>query len=183
MGRLFIGVPVSGETKSRVKALIESLSKTGNDFKWVSPENLHFTLKFLGEVENKKINDIIHKLTDLSQTHERFLLKVGKVGMFPDEDNVKVIWIGTESKEMISLMKKINCQLKEVRENNYAEEIPHLTLARVKYIRNKAKLREWLIKVKESYWEEMVVDKFYLYQSKLTPQGPIYSVVKEFRLV
>lgn len=180
MKRLFIGIPVSEDIKEKIRPLISKLKETKADLKFVSLENLHFTLKFLGDVDESRIEEIKEKLSSIDV--EKFKILIKKVGVFPALERIKVIWVGAESQKMVSLMKKVDHQLNSIKKNDYPEEIPHLTIARVKSGRNKEKLQTLLKEVENNEFGEMLIDKFVLYESQLTPKGPVYSVVREFGL-
>lgn len=170
--RLFIGIPISGKIKEKIKPLYAKLKETGAELNFVSWDNLHLTLKFLGNVQEDQIEEIKKRLAAIKP--EKFILKFKGVGAFPDNEQIKVIWIGVESPELIQLMKEINLSLNYIRENEQ-EENAHLTLARVKSAKNKEKLPTFLRDVKGKKFTEMMADKFILYESELTPKGPKYK--------
>lgn len=179
MKRLFVAIPISEEVKAKIKPALAGLQITGADLNLVSLENIHFTLKFLGNVDENKIKEIEEKLSALEQAH--FSIKIKNVGVFPSYERIKVIWIGAESPELIPLMKKINQELNYIR-NEDQEEISHLTIARVKSGKNKEALKAYLQTIQNQEFGEMVVNHFVLYESELTPADPIYQVLKEFKL-
>ncbi len=180
MKRLFVGVPVSDEVRKRVKSIYENLKETGADLKFVSLENLHLTVKFLGDVEEGRIPSIIKILNALQQ--KKFTISLKNVGVFPSFDRIKVIWIGMEGKEFLPLMRGVNEKLDYIRKENRQEEVPHLTVARVKSGRNKEQLLRVLREVGATEFGQMILDKVVLYESELKPNGPIYTVVEEFGL-
>lgn len=180
--RVFIGVPVSEEIKEKIKPLIESLKATGADLNLVSLKNLHFTVKFLGEVSSA--NEVEEIKDKLSKIHfKKFDLKLETVGVFPSLERMNVVWIGIKSgsNELVGLMKKVNGELYYIRKNEH-EEIPHLTIARVKTGKNKEKLQEFIKSAEHGKFGSMTVDKLILYKSDLTPEGPVYSELSVFNL-
>ncbi len=182
MKRLFVAVPVSEEVKDKIKSVVDELSKTGADLKLVSLENLHFTFKFLGNVEDGKIPEIENKLQKIAESYAQFEIKVKGVGVFPSLERINVVWIGVEDSSLAALMKIVNKDLDYVKKNDHEEEIPHLTIARVKTGRNKEKVQELVKRFENTEFGKMLVDKLILYESELTPEGPVYKVVKEFKL-
>ena len=174
--RLFIGVPVSEEIKEKVKPLYQKLKETDAIFNLVPLDNLHFTIKFLGDVDESKLEEIKGKLSEIKQSSFKISLK--GIGAFPSLERINVIWIGTESKEIISLMKKTDHLLNYIKKNDFEKEVAHLTIARVK----SGELKEFVEEFSETDFGEMLVDKFVLYESVLTPEGPIYKIIKEFKL-
>ncbi|MFH1276455.1 MAG: RNA 2',3'-cyclic phosphodiesterase [Candidatus Woesearchaeota archaeon] len=179
--RLFIGIPVSTEIKENILALILQFKTIKAEFSIISPENLHFTVKFLGDVEDVKIEEIKTILTKISQKQNSFKIFLSKLGAFPSLEKINVIWVGG-SKELLPLMKTANSSLSHIKESDYAEEVPHLTIARVKSELNKEKLKEFIQKHQNDTFGEMIVDKLVLYKSNLTPEGPVYEVIEEFKL-
>ena len=108
MKRVFLGIPISEEIKNKVKEIGKELNSVEGGFKVVKPENLHLTLKFLGEVEEKKIEKIKEIVSSLDLGN-KFKVKVRKIGAFPNHDYVKVIWFGLEDdEEIFTLHKKID---------------------------------------------------------------------------
>lgn len=178
--RLFVGVPLSEEIKEKIKPAVRKLRETGAVLNLVAPENLHFTLKFLGDVEESGVEEIKEKLS-LAVKGSKFTFPIKKVGYFPGGERVNTIWLGAESRELRELMKKVNQALNYIREEK-REEMPHLTLARVKSGKNKEKLLKVLLEVKDEDFGQMIVDKIILYESELKPEGPVYRVVGEFGL-
>ncbi|MDO8510972.1 MAG: RNA 2',3'-cyclic phosphodiesterase [Nanoarchaeota archaeon] len=182
MKRLFVAVPVSEEIAKEIKPVLSALAKTGTDLKLVSLFNLHFTLKFLGEVDEKKIPEIEKKLRKVADKTTSFDLSVKGVGVFPSLERISVIWVGTEDSELVSLMKIIGKELDPIRKNDHQEEVAHLTIARVKTSKGKEKLQQFVKRFEKKEFGKMAVDKLILYESELTGEGPVYKVVKEFKL-
>ncbi len=179
MKRLFIAVPIAEEVKIKLRLLLQDLQDSKADLKMVSVENLHFTLKFLGDVDEEKISEIIDKLTVINQ--KSFSLSLSGAGVFPSSERIGVLWVGINSPELILLMKKINLALNYIHQEKN-EEIPHLTITRVKSGRNKERLRELVQKYKNTSFGEMVVEKIILYESELGKERPKYSKIREFAL-
>ena len=179
MKRLFIAIPVAEEIKKRLKPLLRELREMGADLKLVSVENIHFTLKFLGDVDEENIPEMIQKLTAIS--FKPFTISLQGVGVFPSAERINVLWVGMNSPKLISLMKKINFTLNYIRQEE-REEVPHLTIARVKSGKNKEKLQQLVEIYKNTFFGEMMVEKIVLYESELGKEGPKYRVVKEFEL-
>jgi len=178
MKRLFIGVPVSEAVKGKVNPLLDELKEFNLNL--VSLENLHFTVKYLGNVTDEQIDEVKDKLAKVVADKNSFEINLTKVGVFQNLEKIRVIWIDVEdSSEFVSLMKEVNIELNYIKENDH-QEVPHLTIARVKNVRDKDKLLDFLEKRKE--FGLMVVNKLVLYESELTPEGPVYTVVEEFGL-
>ena len=182
MKRLFVAVPISPEISGNLRPLTDALRQVKGDFSFVSLNNAHITLKFLGEVEEKQIPSIIQKLGEIASGHTSSSLSVSGVGVFPSLERINVIWVGANSSEMVALMKDVENVLGYIRKNEHRDEIPHITLARVKSAKNKEEIWKTILKYGDTYFGTMTVERMVLFESNLTPQGPVYSIVQEFRL-
>lgn len=178
MKRLFVGIPVSEEVKAKPKPVLQELTEM--EVKVIPLENLHLTVKFLGEVDENKMPEIVSKLKILAK-NKPFRVKLNGIRTF-GEKQIRVIWVELESNEMLRLIKQANELLDYIRTDKHQGEIPHLTLARVNKVKDKEMLLNIIKKYEKSEFGEVLVDKFYLYESKLTPEGPVYWVVEEFEL-
>ncbi len=167
------------------KEILDYLSKVQNKLKkdlpakinWVSKKNLHFSLKFLGNVDEKNIKSIkerINKIEFLS-----FKIRLDKIGVFPNENFIRVIWAGLKSKELNDLQKLIDYELLDLFPKEQ-EFVAHLTLGRVKNIQDKEKFKKnFKINVEEKEFE---VNEFCLVKSELHKEGPKYEVLERFKL-
>lgn len=179
--RLFVAVPVSKEVRERIKVIHQQLKDTGADLKLVSLENLHFTVKFLGEVEESKITELTKKINAFADNRNRFSVDLKGVGVFPNKNIIKVVWIGVNKAQLISLIKDLDKELNYLKKKEQ-EEIPHLTIARVKSEKNKDKLADFITRFATEPFGEIVVEKLILYESKLTQAGPHYTSLGEGNL-
>lgn len=138
----------------------------------------HLTLKFLGEVSDDKANRIKEKLNEIKFT--QFSLTLDKIGFFPNENYIRVIWIGLSPKDkVIELQKKIEDSLKEFNFKKDFEFHPHLTLARVNFVKDKEKFVKSLKDIKVDK-KSMEVRNFRLVKSTLKPEGPVYEDIAVF---
>jgi len=138
--------------------------------KLVEKENMHITLKFLGEIEEKMVDDVKKIVEDCKG--ERFKISLQGIGFFPNERYIKVIWVGVEGYEPIVKMAKcIDEKLSKLgfeREKNY---VPHLTVARAK---GRISIRDY-DEFKNMKFGEIEVKEIKIKKSTLTPKGPIYE--------
>ena len=123
MKRLFVAIPVQGIDFTLAQ---ERLRSCDADINFVS--QLHFTLKFLGNVEEEKISLILKQLREISTKFKPFTLTLQGVGAFPSSGRINAIWIGTENENLLALYQKVNAVLEYVRKEEYEEIIPHLTI-------------------------------------------------------
>lgn len=132
----------------------------------------HLTLKFLGEVSDAKVQKIKEALNKINL--ESFKIKTTKIGVFPNANFVRVIWIGIEPEDkVIELKNKVDDSLSGLfrKEKDFK---PHLTLARVKFVKDKGKFIENLRKIKIEE-KEFEIKNIKLIRSTLTPDGPVYE--------
>lgn len=169
MKRLFLGLPVSAEIKKKVGEVAVLLKETGANLNFI--QEPHFTIKFLGDVQESKIEEIKEKISDLQQPP--FPIHLQSIGVFPKWDHINVIWVGVKESPLTNLMKEINQRLNYLRKDD-REEVPHVTIARVKLARNKDRLKAVLEKLKNRDFGEMMVEKIILYESELRLEGPRY---------
>lgn len=165
--------------KDKLKSLSEDLEKTESDLRFVSLENIHLTLSFLGNVEEREILMIVSSLKDTLSSVPIFKIHIQGVGVFPSMERIDVIWVGVSNGIVVRLIQEINRLLLI---NNPKEEIPHLTIARLKSSKNKERIREVVERYKNTIFGSSIIDTIILYESILTSDGPVYSVIQEFKL-
>lgn len=176
--RLFIAIELPEQAKESIEKVKLEL-KGIKGVKAVAKENIHLTLKFLGEVADNKADEIVRALSQVKL--KQFNLSISKMGVFPNEQRIQVLWVNAEPAEpLFELKKMIDAALPRFRDDHPFKN--HITFARIKYIANdfdKKKILE-MITNKQIDKVEFLVDKFILYKSDLTPSGPIYEIVEEF---
>lgn len=169
--RLFIAIDLdeSSEYFKEVQSHIDkSLGKMSFTFSY------HVTLKFLPDFRKEEVPLLLEKLRGME--FEKFDIKMSEVGYFSNKFGPSVIWQGVESSELLELQKKIDSVIKETSDFEFH---PHITLARVKYNKDSARLIENIKEIK-TVGKTFKVDKIVLYLSKLTKDGAIYKVLGEF---
>lgn len=169
--RLFVAVPVPGELKEKAASLSKELEQDA--IKPVKAENMHATLRFIGEVEGKE--KIEEKLRSVQFSEFKCTLK--GAGVFPNENYVRVVWAGIESGgKLEELAKQVQDALKGSPGDNRFSA--HLTIARV---RKKISLKEFLGKHRDEELGTFTVSQFELIESVLGPEGPSYRTVAVFK--
>jgi 2'-5' RNA ligase len=158
------------------------LVKTGADLKLVKPENIHVTMRFLGNITPPMVDKIFEEMKEIQFIP--FDVKIQGVGAFPHLRYPRVVWVGmTEGADQ---MRSVSSQLEpRLRKLGFATDSkgfsPHLTIARVKSGRNKVELVECISENANSELGGIRAECLRLKRSNLTPKGPIYSTLKEFR--
>jgi len=176
--RVFIGVDLSKEMKDYLFELERELRVLPAKIKFVDKKSLHITLKFLGEISEDKLEEIKIKLKEVKS--KKFKIKLNDTGIFPGEHFIKIIWVGLEpAKDLIELHRKVDSELMEFKEE--FEFKAHLTLGRVKLVKDKIKFLEIIKKVKIKPIE-FEIDSFKLFSSVLSKDGPQYTVLENYIL-
>ncbi len=156
--RLFIAIPLPDEVKDNALLLQDALDK--KDFRFVKRDNLEMTIAFLGEIDEKKVPDIMKKLEKIR--FNAFNLKTKNIGFFPSIKKVRVVWIGLEeNEEFYRLQHEIRTVF------NFKEKLmPHITIARAREL-IMDKENNWKKKLSEVTHDEVgfLVDRFILYES------------------
>jgi 2'-5' RNA ligase len=184
--RTFIGVDLGKPLRDRCASLQENLARTGADVKWVEPQNLHVSLLFLGEVDEREITPICRVVSAVCGDNDAFTLNVEKVGCFPHPRRPRVVWVGVGegSAELVALhdaleppLQELGCYRRE--ERRYT---PHITLGRVRSERAGDQLANALTKY--AAWQAGMTEvrELHVLSSQLTPQGPVYMVLSRAQL-
>lgn len=182
--RLFIAISsdeVNFDPKIALKKLKVNLNKKELDYRWIPQENYHITLNFLGEVEAQKVDLLKSLLEEVALHHAFFHLKLHGLGVFPSVKEGRVIWMDVQnSLALRALQEDCECRLKELgftfEEKSY---IPHLTIARLRSLRN---LSDVISPLEKHKFGEMAVKSLVLYESKLQGSFPVYEPLMRFSL-
>ncbi len=171
--RLFLAITLPGEIRKKIFEAGEVLKKYGR-LKYVEEENIHITLKFLGDAEPGPIIESL-KLIEFKP----FEVSMKGLGAFPDLRNPRVFWAGCEKgfKEIITLHDKIENSLDFSKDKDFH---PHVTLARTKFLKDKKSLMEYFESAKSIEFGEFEVASFDFMKSELTREGPVYEIIKSF---
>ncbi len=178
--RCFIAVDVSSEVKEELRKAEKELNNldSGTRLKLVNPENLHITIRFLGDLTDIQINKVKEALKKVK--FEPFKVKLNNFGVFPSLNFVRVVWVDVLPKEqLIELEKKISAALECVGFESTKNFETHITLARVKYIKDKKNFIDGLNKMNIKPIE-FEIKNFSLKKSTLTKEGPIYEDIITF---
>ena len=181
--RAFMAVEVDTELVDKISEIQKNLAEANAQVKFVEPENLHFTFKFLGDISPEKAESIINMAEEKTKDYSPFDIKIKGTGVFPNMGYIRVIWLGVEEPGAFSKMQEDFDQdfvkMGFKKERSY---IPHLTIGRVKGVQNKELLVTIVKELQNIEVGTMNVDKLVLKESELTPVGPIYTDLKEIHL-
>ncbi len=186
--RVFIAVDIDDSARAALGRLQKELEKASGvdrrDVKWVRPEDMHLTLKFIGEMDDKKLPEVCTALEEAAKKHNSFQLGIESVGYF-GKNAATVVWVGTAagSESLQSLAGDVEEQLAQT--GWPKEDRPfagHLTLCRIKNPRAGRILAQMSEKYKDFNAGTVKIDDVKVYQSVLMPAGPVYSVLCKFKL-
>ena len=183
MKRVFIAVDVEKEIKEYLKQLIEEIKAFDiPNIRLVKAKNIHITLKFLGEVEDDRVQDIIEALTGIDNRFERDFSRITDIGVFPNMKKPHVLWLGIDDgKEQFSKIAEfVNNSLSVYGFTKSKRPFsPHLTLGRFKNP----------VTNLHSYMKELKIpdlkfgiNRITVYESQLFQTGPVYTGIKHFNL-
>ena len=177
--RCFIAIELSPEIRDTLREIQSDLKKSVVGVKWVKPENIHLTLKFLGHINPSTVEEVKSALTEIASHVKPFTIRLSSPGAFPSLGSPRVIWVGIDKgdKESIDLAGRIEekTALLGIEKENRAFH-PHLTLARVNFLKDKDLLKNAFSSLKVPP-AEMTASKLTLFQSTLTREGSIYTVL------
>ncbi|UCE22078.1 MAG: RNA 2',3'-cyclic phosphodiesterase [Candidatus Aminicenantes bacterium] len=186
--RTFIAINLDQEIKKALLQFVTELdacNPEGRGIRWVRPEGMHLTLKFLGEIGEEKVPVIESALKGISEKHVPFPLRVKGTGSFPPKSKTpRVLWVAIEEVENL---KRLQFDMeKEMEGLGFPRERrtfhPHLTLGRVKTFSGIKETLVFLEKHREKNFGEMEAKKITFFRSILKPTGAEYSVLSEFEL-
>jgi 2'-5' RNA ligase len=183
--RSFLAIEVSVPVLKRIERIQEDFKSSDPDVRWVSPDKIHLTLKFFGDIEGSQIDSIMSSIEKPVQSTQPFQLKVHGTGAFPNPKNPRVVWVGlTEGKEaLIHLQKQMESSLEKIGFPSEDRSFhPHLTLGRVKSSRGKGVLSAKIEKYREEEYGEFRIERVVLFKSDLKPSGSIYTALREVKL-
>jgi len=153
---------------------------SGGDLKLVEKENIHITMKFLGDVDERLLEQVKNAVSELS--FEPFRMELVGVGAFPNLRRPRVIWAGMTSgaEETKRIYDDLETGLEGVGFRRERRRFsPHVTIARVRSGRNRDRLVEEVLSHRDDVFGRFEVSRVRLKRSVLTPRGPIYSTLAE----
>lgn len=177
--RLFVGLDLPVAVVRRLEQLLDHLRPTAR-IQWGPPQNLHITTKFIGEWPEDRLGELQTALAAV-EPRASIPVRIRKVGFFPNPHAPRVFWCGIEAPGLESLVADTDraaAALGIPRESRAFS--PHLTLARIKERPNLQPLREAIAALPSLEFGEFTADRFFLYQSRLSPSGSVYTKLAEW---
>jgi 2'-5' RNA ligase len=182
MARIFIAVKMPDDVIQKITRISNYFQKQTpkEALKWVETENLHLTLKFLGEIPESTITKVQAILKAVADDQPPFDIAIAGLGMYPHAKRPRVVWLGVEGVDpLIALHKQLDSELAKIGLREETRPFnPHLTLGRVRQRTSRetaAKVGDILSEFKVDSLGSFTVGDIHLIESQLTPQGPIYT--------
>ena len=179
--RTFIAIEATDEVKSLARETIQRLRPLTDNVNWVVPNNLHWTLQFLGEVGDVQLFDVCRAVAKVAANAPCFTLSADSVDAFPSHERPRTVWLGAGegSEALCQLQARIEDCLSDLGFRPEARRyVPHLTLGRVgKGSHAGAALGEQLAASQEVVPGMMTVEEVIIFGSELSREGPTYHVL------
>ena len=185
--RSFVAVPLPRPVQKNVAGLIERLREPGDGVKWVPTDNLHLTLKFLGEVDNTEIPEVCNVLRNVIDSYHPFELNFVGTGGFPNLSRPRVVYVGVEdpSGSLRSMVAELERALADLGFKPEPRDYqPHLTLGRARGSSRRIgeELIQRLASQGQNVFGDMTVESVQLMASFLDKAGPTYQVMDTIQL-
>lgn len=183
--RAFVAIKVADGVRKRILDVQEALRRAGADVKWVEEGNLHLTLKFLGEIGEEQAGELKRLLSAEAPRWPKMELTYAGAGTFPEGGVPRVVWAGCTG-DVARLAGLAGAAERAAGRIGVPRErrpfVAHLTIGRVRSARNAKGLRAAVENQREVPLGKDTVTEFVLFESTLTPEGPIYQVRATFPL-
>jgi 2'-5' RNA ligase len=184
MKRTFIAVKIKPEEK-----LLKTYTKLKNELdnekiKWVNSDNFHLTLFFLGDTTEEQMDEVKQNLSDITEQHSSFAIKLQGIGVFKNIRKPRVLWVGIRDLEKLKSIKiSIDEKMKPLGfQPDNREFKPHLTLARIKWLNDKNTLSKMLEENESEFFQQADINQIVYYESILKSTGPVYRVIEKYPL-
>jgi len=183
--RTFIAIKITPEKK--LANLIIDLKKSlrAEEIRWIDSNNLHLTLRFLGETNNVQVVEIIELLESISKRFQPFQFELKGVAVFRNKTQPRVLYLSVENDLMLKqlaneILEKLESLGFKGDENTFN---PHLTLGRIKFIQNKDGFYSLVNKFGDMKIQQVTVSEIIFYQSILSSDGPTYKPINIVNLI
>ncbi|HSW63507.1 MAG TPA: RNA 2',3'-cyclic phosphodiesterase [Dissulfurispiraceae bacterium] len=177
--RCFIAIDLSDEVRHAVADCIQQLKPLSRDIRWVPRDNLHLTLKFLGEISDAQAQEIGRALQEPAVSFTPFSLEVSGTGVFPNPRRPNILWIGIKHSSELARLQC--CAEQTALHFGFAPESrlfsPHLTIGRVKGLRGVDAALSHFRTFRNAFFGSICVHEIRLMQSILSPSGATYATV------
>lgn len=184
MRRTFIAVKI--EAGEKLKEMISDLKEAlSNDLiKWVDIRNMHITIAFIGDTSEESVELVSKMLQKWCSGSGEFTFTLSGLGLFKSINSPRVIWTGIENSEKFAdLYNNVKKGLDEIGIKTEERAFnPHLTLGRIRMIKEKKILTNLLAKFKSTSFQEVHISEVIFFESTLSQTGPVYNCISSVRL-
>ncbi len=183
--RAFIAFPLPQVIISAIDSIQEDLKAYGLRVRWVRPENIHLTLKFLGEIHPDDVADIIAAIKSAAMKQTPFFLSAGAVGVFPGLSRARIIYTGLTGQidALVKLHQYLNVGLIKLGFPGESRKFKgHLTIGRIKGKTDTRKLDRAITACRNFKSDPFAADKLTLFKSDLQPLGAVYTKLASINL-
>ena len=183
--RTFLALPLDEIVVEGLLRAQRALASTGARVRWVESDNLHLTIKFLGDVNDEGLDEVCRVAEKVASQAETFEFSVTGLRSVPPTGQMRMVWVDVV--EPTGRLERLQAALEEAyaalgfKMENRAFR-PHLTLGRVKSGKNVSQLREAVAEYSKTDFGIQSAEELIVFSSKLTPTGPVYSPLKTARL-
>ena len=181
--RAFLAIDLDDDLKPKINKIIREFKKIDANIKYVDLQNLHFTLKFFGDIDTEGIDVLAEKIENVVKDFDSFDIKIKGCGAFPNKNRIKVIWVGLDEDQILKeLHDKLDKQFNSLGFDLDKKFSSHLTIGRMRSAKGKNKVKSTIESFENVEIGSMDVKSIVLKKSTLTPSGPIYEDLIEFKL-
>jgi 2'-5' RNA ligase len=183
--RLFLAIHLAEDVRKSAAAMQERLKEAGADVRWVTPENLHLTVTFLGDLPDALLSEIEETCGGIAAGTKAFRFRICGGSYFPRRaPTVKTIWVGLAegTEQWKALVRRAEGPLTVFGVPREGGLVPHITLGRVKGESGTAALRDALSQEAETDCGVQMADELALVQSLLDPRGAVYRDIRRWKL-
>ena len=181
--RAFLAIDLDDDLKPKINRIIKEFKGIDTKIKYVELANLHLTLKFFGDIDTNGLDLLVDAISNVVSEFEPFKINIKGCGAFPNNNHIKVIWVGIEDDTILKdLHDKLDNEFNRLGFDRDKKFSTHLTIGRMKSAKNKNQVKSTIEDFEDFEIGEMEVSRISLKKSKLTPAGPRYSDVEIFEL-
>ena len=187
MKRLFLAIPIK-TTDNDFIPLLDGLKRQlahEKRINWVKPDNIHLTLKFIGNTPNEDVPKIIDSVGEMLRNHKSFTMDFNHTGIFGSRYAPRVLWLGMQNtpQELYDLEEDTLSAFDKI---GYLRDrqnfVPHITLGRIKELCEKQYFQKIVAGIEQKSYIKQEVNEIILFQSFLRPEGAVYKEIKKFRM-
>ena len=180
--RIFVAVALAPALLAAVSGMRARLAEAESTLRWVPPENLHFTLKFLGGITPPQLAGVVAAAREVAARTQRFSITLAGLGAFPSARRPRVVWVGVSSgaDHLVALAEHLDVVLRPAHASREDRPFrPHLTIARVRDAAPVRDLSKEIDALRELEWGCQTVGAICVMESHLRPSGAVYQPVEE----